>query len=299
MRKAVLCFAHKDACLLNTLLEQFICNNQDTDIYIHLDKKSEYLKTEIVENARVIFIKDNVSITWGDDTMMRALFNSWNQIFNSGKTYDYFIMCTGQDLLVKEDLDKFLLENNGKIWLDTTLKDDWGKRLISRTFPRFICCDVSSKHKLHPLRVYRSLYCRLVHNGIMPKRKMNYNIDHMKFYYSFNWSMMPYEVFIYCYNFLTSNPGFKELFLNTILPEDRFLGTIIMNSQYSKDVVWDNDESWSRTQTYHSPFVIHPKVLTMGDIEEIEASNCYFARKFDSSVDLDVIKYFKNKVLSR
>ena len=47
MKKAILCFAHKDEYLLNTLIEQCLYNsNGETDFYIHLDKKClDYLLT--------------------------------------------------------------------------------------------------------------------------------------------------------------------------------------------------------------------------------------------------------------
>ena len=125
---------------------------------------------------------------------------------------------------------------------------------------------------------------------------MNIDISQMRFYYSFNWSVMPYSVFNECVRILQDNSDYKKLYADTYLPEDGFLATIIMNSKYAKDVVWSNDtESYSLT--YHSPFIVHPRIYTREDISEIENSPCYFARKFDSKVDSGVIEYFKNKIV--
>ena len=92
--------------------------------------------------------------------------------------------------------------------------------------------------------------------------------------------------------------GLKQLYTDTFLPEDAFLATMVLNTKYADQVQWIN-ENKTVTQTYHSPIHIHPKVFTMEDIAEIEESNCFFARKFDSKIDSDVIDYFKNKIIKK
>ena len=295
MRKAVLCFVHKDPDLINTQIRQFLSVG-NTDIYIHLDSKAVGMKVNIIEDPHVFYISNSISITWGDDSMMRALFNSWKEIFLAGKNYDYFIMTTGQDLIVKNNLDAFLLNNNGKIWIDSCEQDSWRRRVLSYKFPKMFCKDLS-KNKYIFTRIFRSLYFRTLSLGLAPKRKLSFDISQIKFYYSFNWSLMPFSVFQYCVKYLEANPSFKEIFLNTILPEDSFLGTLIMNSPYRKDVVLSHGNHCV-TQTFHYPFTVHPKILTVDDIPQIESSDCYFARKFDSKIDQTVIQYFKNKVIN-
>ena len=55
MKKAVLTFVHKDSYLLNIQIQQFLYNSPETDIYIHLDKKSEKMRGEIINHDRVFF----------------------------------------------------------------------------------------------------------------------------------------------------------------------------------------------------------------------------------------------------
>lgn len=291
MKKAILIFAHKDAFLLNTLIEQLTKDHPDTDVFVHLDKKSELLKKEITHSPQVRFIKNNVSVTWGDDTMMKALFNSWDEIFSQGKDYDYFIMCTGQDLAVKPHLDEYLENNQGRIWLDCRSNND--KRLIIRKFPRFICRDLSHKHRLHPKRFLRSLWIWLSYKQWIPEKKLPKGIKNLNFYISYNWSVMPYEVFKWGVK-RTQEEGYRELYADTFIPEDYFLGTLIMNSPFADKVEWKKGELWSVSPTFHYPFEVHPKVLDSSDIPTIDASGCMFARKFDSKIDSNVINYYKH-----
>lgn len=296
MKKAVLTFVHKDSYLLNIQIQQFLYNSPETDIYIHLDKKSEKMRGEIINHDRVFFIKNNVSVTWGDDSMMQALFNSWDEIISLNKSYDYFIMCTGQDLLIKPNLDEFLLQNSDKIWLDTKEGDKWCRMFITRKFPRCICRDLSVVSKAHPLRIFRGVFYRLMKLNLIPKRYLQFDIKNIVFYYSFNWSVIPFYVVKDLYKYINQTSGYRDAYKNTFLPEDRFLGTLIMNSKYAKNVVWSDNE-WSKTMTYHTPIEVHPKVFTMEDICEIDKSDCFFARKFDSNIDINVINYYKSKII--
>ncbi len=296
MRIAVLCFAHKDPELLNVQIAQFTENSDDVDFYIHLDAKSLWMKDSIKKGEHVFFVSNPVSVTWGDDSMMKALFNSWEDIRSKNRLYDYFIMTTGQDLIVKSGLKKYLSANRGKIWIDAEEQDSIRKQVLAHKFPKVFCRDLS-KHSCLPLRILRSIYFRLLKFHGIPKRNLNFDLSSLKFYYSFNWSVMPYNVFEYCLDYISNNPDFKQIYLNTILPEDSFLGTLIMNSPYKDNVVLLSTRK-TATQTFHYPFSVHPRVLSMIDIHEIESSNCYFARKFDSKVDFEVIEYFRDKIIN-
>lgn len=301
MRKAILCFAHKDVSLLNTLIDQCLHRTGgETDFYIHLDQKSEHIKVNIRKSPHVIFIQNNVSVIWGDDSMMRALFNSWTEIFATGKVYDYFIMCTGQDLLVKPNIDDFLEKNRGKIWLDATKADVWRQRCIKAWWPTFMCRDLSTLPRWNWRRILRGSYTTLLEKyGIFIPKKIHHDLSAWTLYYSYNWSIMPYEVFLYCQNFIDKNPAYRALYLNSRLPEDGFLASLILNSPYKEQVQWDGyRQEWTATQHYRTDFYVHPKVFDSSDISEIDQSPCYFARKFDSCVDSKVIEYYRNKVIN-
>ena len=295
MKKAVLCFAHRSPEILNVQLRQLLHNTECTDIYIHLDLKSMWMKDEIIQSPHIYYIKNNVDITWGDDSMMRALFNSWEEIRISRRSYDYFIMTTGQDLLVREDIDEYLIQNKGKIWLDASEQNNWRQLVLKYKFPKSFCRDLSPA-KYFLIRALRSLYYRCLRYGIAPQRKLEFDLSSIKLYYSFNWCIMPFDVFEYCSQYINENEAFRAIYQNTILPEDSFLATLIMNSPHHSKVVLNDDMSFV-TNTYHSAFTVHPKVLTMDDIDAIAASKCLFARKFDERIDLDVINYYKDRII--
>jgi hypothetical protein len=298
MKKVILCFAHKCPEQVNLLIQQLLHDtNGDTDIYLHIDKNNESMKGQIVESTNVIFIEHNIPIQWGNDSMVNALLASFAEISTRNKQYDYFLICTGQDLLVKAGLDEFLMKNSGKIYLDTRVREPFQRQMLTHSFPAFMCAHLGGKS--NPKRIIRGAYVRLIKAGLIPQRKVRFDIDNIVFYYSYNWSAMPYEVFLYIVHFLNINPGFMDLYHNTYLPEDGFLGTILMNSPFKDNVVFDDDGK-SHTLTYWSELVLsHMKTITGDDIKSIEKSGCFFARKFDISTDRDVIDYYVQKILEK
>lgn len=296
LKKAVLCFAHKCPAQINVLVDQLLygtCGN--TDVFIHLDKNHDSLKSEILERNNLFFIKNSVGIKWGNDSMIDALVASFKEILEQGRSYDYFVICTGQDLLVKPGLDDYLEKNKGKIWLDIRGRSDYQKRKLLHKFPDFMCSYLKNKYDIR--RILRSIYVRLICKGLIPQRHIDYDVTHTDFYYSFNWSVMPYETLTYIYDFVCNNPEFMKLFHNTLLPEDGFLGTVVMNSPYSNRVVFDTQEKSSSLTFWSGVLIDHMKTLTSDDINEIELSGCFFARKFDLEIDNRVVHYFRRKII--
>lgn len=291
MNKAVLVFAHKAPDQINLLIKQLLADATGlTDIYIHMDANHNELRNKIIKNEHIILIEKNVAITWGNDSMVRAMLASFRQIVNSDKQYDYFVICTGQDLQVKSNFDEYLANHQGNIYLDIYEYDRLLRNRLERGVPKFLCR--YAKEKYHPIRMMRGAYLHLCHRHIIPKRKIRYDYSKITFYHCFNWSAMPFEVLQYMVTFLDSNPGFMDLFYNVYLPEDGFMGTIIMNSKYKDNVVF-NPDGTSETIMYHPELVdAHCQFLSMDNVKDIEKSGCFFARKFDISTEKEAVDYY-------
>lgn len=306
MKRAVLCIAHKSPEQLNVLIKQFLADAPETDIYFHIDKKAEKIKADIMKHPQVFFIQNSHSITWGDDSTVRMLVDAFSEIVSQGKQYDYFQICTGQDLMVRPGLDRFLEEHRGKIYADIGRLPRMRYYLLYK-FPKFLCKDISHSFFLRNLN---RAYTLLAILGLAPKKEVHYDIKNMEVYYSFNWSFMPYEVLCYIDHFLKSNPTFLDLYWGARLPEDSFLGTLLMNSPYKEAI--DREKvhyeffgrgikrcSHSLTYMSNYPPLIHPPILTESDIPDIENSGCFMARKFDMATEPEAVDYFLKKVTDK
>ena len=305
MKRAILCIAHKEPQQLNVLARQLLADSPESDIYFHIDKKAEAIKKDIIQHPHVHFIQNSHSITWGDDSCVRMLVDAFDEIVGYGREYDYFQIVTGQDLVVKPGLDKFLEENRGSIFIDMHKDDRHIKNILRHKYPKAFCKDHSKSIMFYVVLAY-TLMTRM---WLIPKKKIRYDIKKLDFICSFNWSMMPYEVLLYIQKFLKENPGFLDMYWDTLNPEDGFMGTIIMNSPYRDNVVWREELDReilprgpvrrAESQMFMKKFIgPHPPFLTMEDIPVIEASGCYMARKFDISKNPDVVAYYENLIVN-
>ena len=85
-------------------------------------------------------------------------------------------------------------------------------------------------------------------------------------------------------SFTQAHPAYGRYYRWTIVPEESATASIVMNSPALRVVARDlHFERWS------NPYSGHPDVLTSDDSEEIMSSGMSFARKFDLSVDSDVL----------
>ena len=306
MKRAVLCIAHKGPQQLNVLARQILADSPDSDIYFHIDIKAEAIKAEMLVHPNVHFIQNSHSITWGDDSNVRMLLDAFHEIVAQNKPYEYFQICTGQDIMVKSGLDDFLEVNKGNIYIDMHKNDRYIKYLLTHKYPRSFCKD----HGKSVMNLVVLAYTIMTRVGLIPKKKIRYNIKGLDFQASYNWSFMPYEVLCYIVRFLDENPGFLDLYYDTMTPEDGFLGTLIMNSPYRDRVVFKPELDYEivgrepvrrgESLTFMKKFVgPHPPFLTVEDIPAIESSGCYFARKMDMVRDPEVVQYFEDKLVKK
>jgi hypothetical protein len=94
----------------------------------------------------------------------------------------------------------------------------------------------------------------------------------------------------FVHGYLRQNPDYVRFFEHVFVPDELFFQTIIMNSEL-RDTV-ENDDlrylDWSREPA--------PAVLTRGDLPALLESGQLFARKFDETVDSDVLDALDRRV---
>lgn len=96
---------------------------------------------------------------------------------------------------------------------------------------------------------------------------------------------LPKEVVRYVIDFVEKNPSVRSFFRRAQAPDEMFFQTILMNSRYRSRIVNDNKRyiNWNRNAGSH------PAVLTTSDFEDIKNSGKLFARKFDPSIDSEIL----------
>lgn len=248
------------------------------DIYIHVDKKEEEKAfKEKIQAPKINFIKKRTNTQWGAFSIVETIITSFEEIISRNQ-YDYICNISGQDLPIKsmDKLMSFLNENAGKEFIENIpfeKENRWWIENARRVETySFINMNFIGKFRIEKLI-----------NLLLPKRRSPENI------------------------IFSGNSGWFCLSSNAV-------SFVISSFKNQKELtryfkfVWGADEIYFSTVLYNSPFrnkmignllhtewlsedKLHPKVFTLLDKFQLQHSNKYFARKFDASIDKEIIEF--------
>lgn len=288
-RTAYMLQIHNNPEQVNKFILQLIANEQ-ADVYVHIDKKNyEKCHGKIIKSPNVKVLNKSIDCEWGDISQVDTTLLLLNEVMSSKKAYDYVCLRSGQDLLVKDGFNDYLSTNKGKVFLNyRSMKNELG--LVELEWPKITRKRYTSAH---PVRIYRRIAQELHRKGINISPNKNYWPKGYSFYKGSQWFTIPFTVAKYMVEFLEENEWYYKFFENTLIPDESFFHTLIMNSPYKEDVVNDNllFLKWGETLSERNS----PQYLTSKDISSIENANQFFARKFDEVIDKSVVDYFAQK----
>jgi hypothetical protein len=289
LKKAYLLMIHKNPDQVNCLLKQLL-TDEYTDIYIHINKLNRNIENQLLKHKNINVLKECVEVYWGDVGITNAMLLLLNAVVNSGKQYDFVSFKTGQDLIINGGIDTFLLHNKNKIFMDVRHipKNDIRYAHIAIKWPNFT---KRLYDGLQPERIIRLTLLKLYKIGINFIPNPYKLPNDYKLYWGRTWFTIPFEVVNYIVDFVKENPWYYKIFQNGLVSDELFFQTIIMNSAYSNNVVNDNLTCVNKFKNNH------PIIFTENDIEYLENSNKFFARKFDISVNEKSVMYFMEKAL--
>lgn len=282
---------HNHPDQVNKFIHQLIADNQ-ADVYVHIDRKSYgQMKEKIIKSPNVIIIEESVNIEWGDISQVDATLLLLKKVLEANKDYDFVCLRSGQDLLVKNGFKTYLSENKTSIFMTSRKLSEGDLGLVKIKWPKIMRKRYAN---FHPIRMVRRLLMSFFSKGInlLPNRydfPKNYS-----FYKGSQWFSLPLEVVEYIMQFLDENKWYYNFYENTLVPDESFFHTLIMNSPYKTDVVNQNlfYLKWGETLSERNS----PQLLKKENIDSIRNSHMFFARKFDENIDKEVIEYFVKTV---
>src|SRR5476651_1643526 len=127
MRLAHLLLIHADPQQTRRLVNRL--HHADADVYIHLDAKANMADFEdLAEIGNVFFIRNRVSVFWGNYSMIEATLHGFEEILETGKPYSHINLLSGQDYPLKSatEIQKFLFANADKSYMRFfAIPQDW------------------------------------------------------------------------------------------------------------------------------------------------------------------------------
>ncbi len=292
MKIAYIILAHKLPEQLVRLVRKL--NTDMASFFIHVDKKTDgetYRKmTEPLSEYENVYFLDRYARYYGDFNHVKPTLDGIQKILALGKRYDYIILMTGQHYPIKSNsqIQKALQDSGGQSFVEYfSLPDErWkdgngGLDRINYWHLHWRGWEFAFLKRRHFLkRVPDRVWSALV--KILPMRR-NLPRNFKEYGGSAYWCLTR-ECAEYIDEFVRRNDDFVKFFKHVKIAEEIFFQTILMNSHLKNRLTNDN-----LRYIIWPPSSRHPAILGKQDFENFIKTDKLFARKFDMTVDADVL----------
>ena len=276
--QALLVTAYKNTEQLVRLIES---TNNKFRIFIHVDKKSKSIDIDKIKSFDNVKVLNKYNIEWGGVNHLLAILDLLElALMDSEISYIHII--SGQDILVKtpSEFEEFFGESNKIFMTCVPLNDapDVVKRRVENWVP-FANLD-SRKFAVRCVNNFFYLFQRLLY---LTRKTLGEFGD---IYKGMVWCSFPRAVAEYVVECNNLHSRFMNALTHTIIPEEFFFQTIIMNSPYKNNVVPEN----LRYTDWHGRNGSCPAYLDETDYEKIKKSGDFFARKIDMKISEHLLR---------
>ncbi len=267
--------------------------------FIHVDKKTpdELYRPAYRELSRfdnVFFLRSHVC-HWGDFGHVEATLKGIDRLFATHRLFDYVILLTGQDYPIKsnDDIARYLSDHNEAIFMGyfALPYSGWPNggldRLQRRHFHiagKTIALPIKRQFANGPIRM--GVKCL---NAVLPERSIP---GGLKPFCGLSYWMLPRSCIVYVRDFIKRNPGYVRFFRRVLIPDELFFHTIVLNSEFKHQVTGES----MRLTEWASPDAGGPRVLRKHDYDMLRRSPCLFARKFDPTIDPDILDMLDQEI---
>ncbi|MGE5658573.1 MAG: beta-1,6-N-acetylglucosaminyltransferase [Actinomycetota bacterium] len=284
MKIAYLILAHKYPQQLFRLLQGL--QTQQTSFFIHIDRKVENSTYyQIVEQLRGIenvhFLK-RYPCFWGHFNLVKATLEGIRYIINLGVDFDYAVLLSGQDYLIKPTtyIEEFFTKHKGNQFLEF--------------FP------IHAPNKWTNNRDYYQAFKRICHWHFRFRSKHFYLPIQRNFpkgfepYGGSQWWCLSRECLEYINTIVHQKSWPIDYFKYVLIPDEIFFQTLILNSPFKEQVI--NDDL--RYTDWENPNPNVPATLVKTDFEKLAKSPKLFARKFDMNRDAEIFDLLDRQLLT-
>jgi len=316
-----------------TPIMESLINSIKPNIYAHACK-SFHLKDECLKyfsaNA-VRLTKKNFYGNWGGFGIVMATIEGFRQILKEQKNCTHISLLSGVDYPIKpsQKYESFLLSQKNKSFIKywnfypfeemiNEHENPWKNSIetqklrITRYYYNFFKTRYSipqvdnlnyfQLNRLQRIKHYFFNSCKGFTSSYSEEfiqfiysfiRKMPREIPLERIYGGSQWLTICREHAEYIVSFHDKNPAIRNFFRHTMLPDETYIQTILLSSRYKNDVINDNLRF-----IYFEENSKHPKTLNSNDFVKLQNSNAFFARKFNTKIDLDIISKINNEILN-
>jgi hypothetical protein len=251
---------------------------EGTHFVVHVDRKTDrrvygQMVRGVEELGCVDFVPRHVC-HWGAFGHVRATLKGIDRLYADGISFDYAVLLTGQDYPIcpAAVIERRLAESDGCSFMNSwdVPHAGWSGHGGLDRIERWHLVGRRHLHVSLPLS-------RRAPAGLTPFGGGPY------------WCLAR-RVVDYVQAFVHEHPEVVSFFEHVWIPDELFFQTIVMSSPLRDTVVNDNLRfiDWSREPA--------PAILRRDDLESIVASGKLFARKFDATIDSEILDELDRRI---
>ncbi|WP_293788735.1 beta-1,6-N-acetylglucosaminyltransferase [uncultured Pedobacter sp.] len=289
MRIAYLILAHQNTSQLATLID-LLSYETPNYCFIHLDGRlhissiTKELK-KLTRSTSWHIIKKKTVISWGGFSMVEATLNLILEALNHSEKYDYLSLHSGMDLPIKttEEISGYLESGKEAQYLEFFKLPDqsWaGNGGLDRVNYYWLAEQIGDAEA--DLLVFAQKQAKII-------REFPKGIGEI--YGGSQWWTLTADCAEYIIHYLNRTAGIIQFFKYTLIPDEIFFNTILLNSPFKEKIINDNLRmiDWNVIPG-------KPKVFDSTDKKRLNRTKKFFARKFDEGIDKEIITYFIDKL---
>jgi hypothetical protein len=291
-KHAYLVIAHDNFYILEKQIKML--DHINNDIYIHIDKRVKNFDFKYflsVPKKSKIFFTERIKVYWGHYSQIQCELILLKKA--SKQEYAYYHLLSGVDLPLKsqDDIHHFFEKNEGKEFVHF-LTNNWDieNDIYRRRIGQF---HFISKHYRHKSPLISITYKILDHFLVRLQRIFKVNRikgNESKFKFGSNWFSITHIAAKYI---ISQEEWIKKTFNYSLCPDELFLQTILLNSQFKNSIINDNVRLIDFDRGKNSS----PYTFKKDDYDELMNSDLLFARKFDENADRKVVDLIYNYVM--
>lgn len=234
---AFLIQAYSDSNALKKLIRILLKNN-DSHIFVHLDKKSD-LTEFYINNKRVHFIEKREMVSWAGYAQGKLIFNLIDAAVQYKLKFDYYCFLSESDYPVYEGEKLFesIIKSNN-IFLNCS-------RLQSNKIEKYWFYDFNiksskiNKYLSHSVNAITEILYRI--RLFRKKPWLMINGKKAEVFFSSPFWKYSYKELRYIDMTFKNNPTIEKYFKHSFAPCELMVPTIIANSKFGKNICYEDD----------------------------------------------------------
>ncbi|MBW1657719.1 beta-1,6-N-acetylglucosaminyltransferase [Flavobacterium quisquiliarum] len=294
--------AHRYPKQIRRLIEKLA--TPESCFYIHIDKNVpiDPFLNELSDLSNVSFVTERREGIWGDLGIVIATLNALKQIVQDEKS-GYCVLMSGQDYPIKSnnDIQRYLKSNSGNDFIDVfpLPAKYWSTdRIIKYKFNlssrkgHFILIGSVLDSDFFSKKNFRKIYT-LIKAGRFDFRFKIFNKrrypNYIKPYGGSQWWALTLDTVKKIIAFVDEHPDFVEYHTYSLLPDEMFYQSIVMHLiEKEKGITIMPLVTYINWEKKECDL---PVTFTSLDFDELisQPESKLFARKFDSTIDEDIL----------